>query len=116
MRASFEGNRKDRLAVHEVTRVCGGQILKERMDGCQAYIASRHAIVSSLLEMIQEAANRFGTQIFQGQICAILLMMSGGKLQKQLHRVPISQDGYDHSDLSGRQDVAQKSCEWKAQG
>jgi len=32
------------------------------MNGCQAHIASRHAIVSNLLQMIQEAANRISIQ------------------------------------------------------
>ena len=48
------------------------------MDGRQADIPSRHAVVPDLFQMIQEVTNRFGGQVFQGQAVASLPMMMAG--------------------------------------
>src|SRR5271165_1351197 len=63
------------------------------MNGRQAEVARRHAVVPDLLQMVQVVTNRLGAQVFQGQADASFALMPAGKLQQQLQRIPIRQDG-----------------------
>ena len=68
----------------EIARIGAGEIFKERVNGCQTVIPRGHAVVSLLFQVIQEAANPIGRQVFQSQMDAGLAAATGGELQEQL--------------------------------
>ena len=71
MSATFELNSKDGLALRQVARINCGEISKERMDGGQADVASRHAIVSGrkYAGRGREGRSKGKIKIHDGSVC-----------------------------------------------
>jgi hypothetical protein len=65
---TFGGHRQYLLAKQRMGRLLKGDVLKERMNGSQADVASASAVLPALLEVIEEIADKTHVQIFERDI------------------------------------------------